>query len=103
MAKNGILPARVEMFGPGGQAQLDGLDVPMNITQPSSPAAARQLHLWQLPHPGWNTSRDDGSTAIPPSLVAPGLSALLSSGARAHHKEGGIQDPAGRRRAKGVC
>ena len=32
MAKNGILPARVEMFGPGGQAQLDALDVPMNFT-----------------------------------------------------------------------
>ncbi|MGD0322095.1 MAG: IS110 family transposase [Acidimicrobiales bacterium] len=32
MAKNGILPARVEMFGPGGQAQLDSLDVPMNFT-----------------------------------------------------------------------
>jgi transposase len=34
MAKNGILPARVEMFGPGGQAQLDaiGLDLPMNFT-----------------------------------------------------------------------
>ena len=25
MAKNGILPSRVEMFGPGGQAQLDVL------------------------------------------------------------------------------
>ena len=34
MAKNGILPARVEMFGPGGQAQLDaiGVDLPMNFT-----------------------------------------------------------------------
>jgi len=32
MAKNGILPARVEMFGPGGQAQLDSLDVPMSFT-----------------------------------------------------------------------
>jgi transposase len=32
MAKNGILPARVEMFGPGGQAQLDALDVPMSYT-----------------------------------------------------------------------
>ena len=32
MAKNGILPARVDMFGPGGQAQLDaiGKDLPMN-------------------------------------------------------------------------
>ena len=28
MAKNGILPARVEMFGPGGLAQLDQLQVP---------------------------------------------------------------------------
>ena len=34
MAKNGILPARVEMFGPGGQAQLDQIsrDVPMAFT-----------------------------------------------------------------------
>jgi transposase len=33
MAKNGVLPARVEMFGPGGQAQLDALaeDLPMNF------------------------------------------------------------------------
>jgi transposase len=33
MAKNGILPARVEMFGPGGQLQLDaiGRDLPMNF------------------------------------------------------------------------
>jgi transposase len=33
MAKNGILPARVEMFGPGGQAQLDalGLVLPRNF------------------------------------------------------------------------
>jgi transposase len=28
MAKNGVLPARVEMFGPGGLAQLDQLQVP---------------------------------------------------------------------------
>jgi transposase len=34
MAKNGILPARVEMFGPGGQAQLDDIarDLPKNFT-----------------------------------------------------------------------
>ena len=31
MAKNGVLPARVEMFGPGGQAQLDALEVPLNF------------------------------------------------------------------------
>ncbi|MFN2503029.1 MAG: IS110 family transposase [Acidimicrobiales bacterium] len=29
MAKNGILPARGEMWGPGGQAQLDALELPM--------------------------------------------------------------------------
>ena len=28
MAKNGILPTRFDMFGPGGTAQLDGLQVP---------------------------------------------------------------------------
>jgi transposase len=28
MAKNGILPARVDMWGPGGTAQLDSLDLP---------------------------------------------------------------------------
>ena len=28
MAKEGVLPARVEMFGPGGNAQLDALDFP---------------------------------------------------------------------------
>jgi transposase len=34
MAKNGILPSRFDMFGPGGQAQLDaiGRDVAMNFT-----------------------------------------------------------------------
>lgn len=34
MAKNGILPARVEMFGPGGQAQLDAiaLELPRSFT-----------------------------------------------------------------------
>ena len=31
MAKNGVLPTRVEMFGPGGQAQLDALEVPLNF------------------------------------------------------------------------
>ena len=31
MAKNGVLPARVEMFGPGGQAQLDALEIPVNF------------------------------------------------------------------------
>ena len=31
MAKNGILPAKVEMFGPGGQAQLDALEIPVNF------------------------------------------------------------------------
>jgi transposase len=29
MAKNGVLPARVELWGPGGNAQLDSLDLPM--------------------------------------------------------------------------
>jgi len=29
MAKNGVLPARVEMWGPGGSAQLDALELPM--------------------------------------------------------------------------
>jgi transposase len=29
MAKNGILPARGEMWGPGGNAQLDALELPM--------------------------------------------------------------------------
>jgi len=29
MAKNGVLPARVEMWGPGGTAQLDALELPM--------------------------------------------------------------------------
>ncbi|MBV8690778.1 MAG: IS110 family transposase [Actinobacteria bacterium] len=28
MAKNGVLPARVEMWGPGGTAQLDSLELP---------------------------------------------------------------------------
>jgi hypothetical protein len=28
MAKNGVLPQRVEMFGPGGQAQLEALQLP---------------------------------------------------------------------------
>jgi len=33
MAKNGILPTRFDMFGPGGQAQLDALamDLPLNF------------------------------------------------------------------------
>jgi transposase len=31
MAKNGVLPARVEMFGPGGQAQLDSLEIPTSF------------------------------------------------------------------------
>jgi transposase len=29
MAKNGILPARGEMWGPGGNAQLDAIELPM--------------------------------------------------------------------------
>ena len=32
MAKNGILPVRKEMWGPGGTAQLDALELPMAYT-----------------------------------------------------------------------
>ena len=32
MGKHGVLPARVDMFGPGGTAQLDGLDLPAGYT-----------------------------------------------------------------------
>jgi transposase len=32
MGKNGVLPSRVDMFGPGGTAQLDALDLPMGYS-----------------------------------------------------------------------
>src|SRR5579864_5491620 len=32
MGKHGVLPARVDMFGPGGNAQLDGLELPMGYS-----------------------------------------------------------------------
>ena len=32
MGKHGVLPARVDMFGPGGTAQLDGLNLPAGYT-----------------------------------------------------------------------
>src|SRR5262245_52254236 len=32
MGKHGVLPARVDMFGPGGTAQLDALDLPAGYT-----------------------------------------------------------------------
>jgi transposase len=32
MAKHGVLPTRVDMFGPGGCAQLDALDLPSGYT-----------------------------------------------------------------------
>jgi len=32
MGKNGVLPARVDMFGPGGTAQLDALDLPLGYS-----------------------------------------------------------------------
>ncbi len=32
MAKNGVLPSRWDMFGPGGTAQLDALDLPVAYT-----------------------------------------------------------------------
>jgi transposase len=32
MAKHGVLPTRVDMFGPGGSAQLDALDLPQGYT-----------------------------------------------------------------------
>ena len=32
MAKNGVLPARLDMFGLGGSAQLDALDLPHNYS-----------------------------------------------------------------------
>jgi transposase len=32
MGKHGVLPARVDMFGPGGTAQLDGLELPMGYS-----------------------------------------------------------------------
>lgn len=34
MAKNGVLPSRVGMFGPGGQAQLNALELPRAFTEP---------------------------------------------------------------------
>jgi hypothetical protein len=39
MAKNGILPCRLDMFGPGGSAQLDVLELPHNTACASSPCA----------------------------------------------------------------
>jgi transposase len=33
MAKHGVLPARVDMFGPGGSAQLDALELPEPYTK----------------------------------------------------------------------
>ena len=33
MAKNGVLPSRVDMFGPGGQAQLNALELPRAFTE----------------------------------------------------------------------
>lgn len=32
MAKNGVLPTRIDMFGPGGTLQLDGLELPAAYT-----------------------------------------------------------------------
>jgi transposase len=32
MAKNGVLPSRLDMFGPGGSAQLDALELPHNYS-----------------------------------------------------------------------
>ena len=32
MGKHGVLPARVDMFGPGGTAQLDALDLPLGYS-----------------------------------------------------------------------
>ena len=32
MGKHGVLPSRVDMFGPGGTAQLDALDLPMGYS-----------------------------------------------------------------------
>ena len=32
MGKHGVLPTRVDMFGPGGNAQLDGLQLPMGYS-----------------------------------------------------------------------
>jgi transposase len=32
MGKHGVLPARVDMFGPGGTAQLDALDLPVGYS-----------------------------------------------------------------------
>ena len=32
MAKNGVLPTRLDMFGPGGTAQLDALELPAAYT-----------------------------------------------------------------------
>ena len=32
MGKHGVLPARTDMFGPGGTAQLDALDLPLGCS-----------------------------------------------------------------------
>ena len=32
MGKNGVLPSRLDMFGPGGTAQLDALDLPLGYS-----------------------------------------------------------------------
>jgi hypothetical protein len=37
MAKNGVLPVRKDMWGPGGTAQLDSLDLPAATPSASSP------------------------------------------------------------------
>ena len=37
MGKHGVLPARVDMFGPGGTAQLDALELPAGSCRLESP------------------------------------------------------------------
>ena len=45
MGKHGVLPARVDMFGPGGTAQLDALELPAGLRVPARVAAATDRHL----------------------------------------------------------
>jgi transposase len=67
MAKEGILPTRGDMFGPGGQAQLDSMDVAINYRirieslrdliehyDREVQVLEREIHRQLKDHPGYN-------------------------------------------------
>ena len=53
MGKHGVLPARVDMFGPGGTAQLDALELPAGYACSARVVASTDRRVHDRDHRAW--------------------------------------------------